>query len=360
MSTENLRFTDEELETELGTWEIKSHKNGFGSSYKILYKTYRTTVAAKAFHIPDQETGEIHHFDLSIRVFKRKKSSEPWEEQGDLSDEPIGQHRQLELTAGSGKAVRELTNFLLAQHKMIGSRIEKDRVIIDKPTNQDVVDLLNNMSIEQVENFSTGARINTLKAYKHFLEQNLDQNESFIQSWLDQDNGRFRKQRCLIFGLEYIDHKREGELSRKRFDILTRSALTQSEYVIIELKSPGDEIFKIVTNNTSNDGESVEYHLSSQLARAIPQILRYKSKFESMPADDDDFRRSGIEKGPVRKCIILLGTRKNDDPIWESHFKSLKENLSNNLDIWTYTDLIEKLEITIRNLEENLTEEDVG
>lgn len=360
MSNDNLTFTDEELEKELGAWEIKSHKNGFASSYKILYRTYRTTVAAKAFHIPDQQTGEIHHFDLSIRVFKRKKSSDPWEEQGELNEDRIGQHRQIELTAGSGKAVRELTNFLLAQYELIGTKVENDRVIIDKPTNHDVMTMLQNMTIEQVENFSTGVKISTLKSYKTFLEDNLDKNESFIQSWLDEQDGKYRKQRCLIFGLEFIDHKREGELSRKRFDILTRSALNQNEYVVIELKSPCDDIFKIVSNRTTNDGESVEYHLSSELSRAIPQILRYKSKLESSPVDDDDLRRIGVEKGPVRKCIILLGTRKRDDPIWEDHFKSLKENLSNNLDIWTYTDLIEKLEITIKNLEENLNTEDTG
>ncbi|HMU04192.1 MAG TPA: hypothetical protein PJ990_11225, partial [Saprospiraceae bacterium] len=65
-------FTDEELDQELGSWEIQALSNGFGSSYKTLYKTANTTIAAKSFLIPNSETGEIHHFNISIRIFKRK------------------------------------------------------------------------------------------------------------------------------------------------------------------------------------------------------------------------------------------------------------------------------------------------
>jgi hypothetical protein len=56
-------FTDEDLEKELGSWEIQALSNGFGSSYKTLYKTANTTIAAKSFLIPNRETGEIHHLD---------------------------------------------------------------------------------------------------------------------------------------------------------------------------------------------------------------------------------------------------------------------------------------------------------
>src|SRR5690625_6781458 len=62
-------FSDEELEQELNVWEIKAHKNGFASCYKKLYKTNYTTIAAKSFLIPNKETGEIRHFDLSLRIF---------------------------------------------------------------------------------------------------------------------------------------------------------------------------------------------------------------------------------------------------------------------------------------------------
>ncbi|MBD3299924.1 MAG: DUF4263 domain-containing protein, partial [Candidatus Moranbacteria bacterium] len=164
----------------------------------------------------------------------------------------------------------------------------------------------------------------------------------------------FRKQRCLIFGLEFIDHKREGSLCNKRFDILTRTTDTRNEYVVFELKSPCDDVFKIKEMKNNNNGESTEYHLSHSLARSIPQILHYKNLIEEKKETDDDLQRIGVKPGKISKCIILIGQRKTDDPIWEEYFRNLKNNFSNILEIWTYSDLIEKLETTIKNLEENL------
>ncbi|GJQ61159.1 MAG: hypothetical protein SCALA702_02120 [Melioribacteraceae bacterium] len=347
-------YSDEELSRELNSWEIEKKSGGFGSSYKTLYRTDYTTIAAKAFHIPNQQTGEVHHFDLSIRIFQRKRKSDNWTEKFNHSENEYGTHKQLDIKSGNGKAVAELAKFLNAQFTQVGKTLEQDTFIVDKPENVNFSLLLKNMSTIQKEEFGQGIRIETLKEYKEFLERNLDKNETFIQNWLDAEGGKYRKQRCLIFGIEFIDHKREGELSRKRFDILTRSSIIKNEYVIIELKSPCDDIFKIVETTSVHGGSSVEYHLSPEISRAIPQILRYKSIFENTSDDDDDLRRIGIKKGSVKKCIILLGKRNHADPIWEDHFQSLKNNFSNILEIWTYSDLIDKLEITIKNLEENL------
>ncbi len=339
--------------SELGSWSITAHANSFASSYKTLYKTHFTTIAAKAFHIPNRVTGEIHHFDLSIRIFRRKKKANPWIEEKIDSDNSFGNHRQVDLHAGNGRAVRGLTEFLLAQYEMIGTRIESSKIVIDNPKDVDIEAMVQKMNSNQVESFGQHIRLQTLIEYKQFLEANLDKNEMFIQNWLDEDGGKYRKQRCLIFGLEFIDHKREGELSRKRFDILTRTSTVKNEYVIIELKSPSDNVFEISQRQNANDGTSTEYHLSPQVARAIPQILHYKSLLEGKSAGDDDLQRIGIEPGKVSKCIILIGSR-NIDALWEDHFKSLKTNFSNSLEIWTYSDLIEKLDVTIQNLNENL------
>ena len=349
------QFTDEELDRELSAWEITPLKDGFAQSYKTLFKTDFTTIAAKAFHIPNKATGEIHHFDLSIRVFKRKKKNDPWEEQLEESINPFGNHRQININSGSGRAVRELTNFLLAQYEHIGTKILSSKVVVEAPSDMDVSEFIDKMNSNQIEQFSQGVRVQTLKRYKEFLIENLDKNEKFIQDWLDKEDGKYRKQRCLIFGLEFIDHKREGELSRKRFDILTKTSNTNNEYVIFELKSPCDDVFKIEERETANLGKSTEYHLSPEISRAIPQILHYKNLLENKSPDDDDLQRIGIEPGKVTKCIILIGKRYKD-PIWVSHFNSIRNNFSNVLEIWTYSDLIDKLDITIRNLEENLLE----
>ncbi|MDZ7693965.1 MAG: hypothetical protein U5K69_23080 [Balneolaceae bacterium] len=245
MSRSKYQFTDDELDQELGTWKIEPLSKGFAKSYKVLYKTYRTTIAAKAFFIPDQETQKLHHFDLSLRIFKRKRKNDPWVEQVNESQNEFGKHRRMDLTVGNGEAVKELTKFLNAQYEHLGKKIRTPKVVIDDPSDFDVEEFISNMSLTQIENFSNGVKIQTLKEYRDFLKNNLNKNETFIQDWLDEKDGKYRKQRCLIFGLEFIDHKREGELSRKRFDILTRSSMSKNEYVIFELKSPSDEIFRV-------------------------------------------------------------------------------------------------------------------
>ena len=64
-------------------------------------------------------------------------------------------------------------------------------------------------------------QIKVLDDLKKFIEDNLDKNEAFIQEWLDEENGKYRSTRCMIFGVEYVDPIREGEImGRKRFDIL--------------------------------------------------------------------------------------------------------------------------------------------
>src|SRR5690348_10184762 len=77
-----------------------------------------------------------------------------------------------------------------------------------------------------VSNYSD-IQIKVLEEYKAFLENNLGSNETFIQNWIDgkiDSNGqsanlseeeirKVKKSRCLIFGLEFIDHKREGQTS---------------------------------------------------------------------------------------------------------------------------------------------------
>jgi len=51
------------------------------------------------------------------------------------------------------------------------------------------------------------------------------------------------------------------------------------ERVLIELKSPSDDIFDMKEVKTINDVKK-EYSLSASLSRAIPQILEYKKILE--------------------------------------------------------------------------------
>lgn len=209
-------------------------------------------------------------------------------------------------------------------------------------------------------------QLETLKEHRAFLANNLDKNETFIQNWIDAkiDNmgqaldcddeyrDKLKRSRCLIFGLEYLNHKREGPISQKRFDLLTKISDGRSEYVLIELKSPSGRVFDIAVKKNTNEGESTTYSLSDDIARAIPQIFSYKGLLSN--ASNTDWQRYGLSRGEVVKSIILVGTRLDDNPVWNDHYMDLKRGLSSSIEIMTYTDLLDKLDSTIKNLEVNL------
>jgi hypothetical protein len=222
------------------------------------------------------------------------------------------------------------------------------------------------------ENYSN-IQVQLLEKYKEFLERMIkdvetekangvktDSWETFIQRWVDakideqgvelKNDGVQRakesRSRCLIFGLEFIDHKREVLDSGQRMDVLTRinSNIGSKEYILFELKSPKAEIF---------EDEETELKISKRLSRAIPQVLDYKSDFETKEEGDKDLDRKGLTAGKVVKCIIVIGVTK-DNERWKKVFRSLKLNFSSQIEIWTYSDLIQKLDSIIRNLKENL------
>lgn len=188
-----------------------------------------------------------------------------------------------------------------------------------------------------------------LKKLKYFIENNSTETE--VLNWIDEDMHAYRRERCMIFGLEYIDFMREGHASSKRFDILTRVGDKDVERVLFELKCPSDDIFRILDSETSN-GVSQEYHIHPKVARAIPQILEYKSTLESKDAGDPELTALGInEKIKICKCIIVVG-KNSTNARWVQNRANLSSTLANTLEIWTYEDLQNKLESTIRNLEE--------
>jgi hypothetical protein len=192
-------------------------------------------------------------------------------------------------------------------------------------------------------------QLNALKELKEFVANNLDKDESFFQNWIDADKGKYRRKRCLIFGIEYIDPKREGEImGRKRFDILATQ--NREHHILIELKSPSAELFEIDNTINHNDGVSTTYKLSKELSRAIPQILGYKKWYSQL--NSEKIQELGLtSKKKISECIIVIGTRK-DDEVWKENFQSLCDSFS--IRIMTYSDLIDKMENTIRNIEENL------
>ena len=196
------------------------------------------------------------------------------------------------------------------------------------------------------------SRVKIIKDLKFAFEtliNNDDTNEKTIQDWIDEENGVHRNIRCLIFGIEYVNPKREGRISNKRFDILAEQNLNY--HVIIELKSPKSEIFEIDKRITKNEGHRSTYKLSKDLAKGIPQVLKYKEYYNK--ANSEQIQELGISnKKEISECIIVIGRRKSNDDVWQEHYKNLIENVK--IRIYTYDDLIDKLSNTIFNLENTL------
>lgn len=194
-------------------------------------------------------------------------------------------------------------------------------------------------------------QLHTLKDNLSFLQNALseDKSETDIQNWIDEDNRKYSKQRCMIFGIEFVDPKREGKLSQKRFDVLAEQ--NRRYHVIIELKGPDANIFEVKQVQNNNGGVSTEYRISEELSRAIPQVLGYKKLYLEMSSEE--LEAIGLkEQKEISKCVIVIGKR-DDSLVWLENFDDLKNSL-NGIEIWTYTDMVEKLENTIENLEQNM------
>jgi hypothetical protein len=234
--------------------------------------------------------------------------------------------------------------------------MSKDQVaqyLGDKQNIDSIKDLAASMNIEVSAIMRPASTLKVLHEARNKLQEFIDNDasETDVQNWIDEDDHMHRRERCVIFGLEYIDFKREGNNSSKRFDVLTRVGEKDVERVLIELKCPSDDIFDIKTTQTAN-GSSEEYHLHSKIARAIPQILEYRSTLENKNPGDPELTALGInEKIKIKKCIIIVGKNSNDQR-WIQNRANLSGSLSSVLEIWTFDDLLNKLDSTITNIEQ--------
>jgi len=230
---------------------------------------------------------------------------------------------------------------------------EQLKEFMNNSANKDkITRIAEDLGVDVSEILRTKSTITLLKNYRAKLQEFIDSaaSETDVQNWLDEDGHKYRQQRCLIFGLEYIDFNREGSVNSKNFDVLTRVGSKYIDHVLIELKSPSDNIFEIETSQTINSGTDT-YRIHKHLSRAIPQILEYKSALESKDLGDAELEKLGIyEKPHIGKCIIVIG-KHSDNPRWLKNRENLLRSLNSSLEIWTYSELLNKLDATIQNLE---------
>jgi hypothetical protein len=253
------------------------------------------------------------------------------------------------------KEMIDFGDFDSSYHMITGEQLTG--ILNDKQNFDNIQKAANELGIEVSSILRTSTTLKMLKIYHKKLSEFIKNgvNETAIQNWLDENDHKYRQSRCTIFGLEFIEFKREGSSSSKRFDILTRVGSSSLERILIELKSPTDDIFEIDKSETIND-QTTEYKLHDKLSRAIPQILGYRSSLNEKESGDQELEKLGIIKGKanIEKCIIIIGKNHTSD-VWRKNRSNLVRSLSSSLEIWTYTDLLNKLDATIKNLESNIS-----
>ncbi len=227
------------------------------------------------------------------------------------------------------------------------------RFLNDKTDPEQLGKDLEGLNITSSSELNAITTLRLLKDVKEKLDEFIssDASETDVQNWIDEDNHVHRQRRCLIFGLEYLNFYREGFASSKKFDILTRIGTKSPEHVLIELKGPSEDLFRVSESSTINEKTS-EFQLSDSLARSIPQILEYKSILETKQAEDPDLQRIGLtdKKITIAKCIVVIG-KNREDARWKRNKTNFQQSLNSSLEVWTYSELLNKLDSTIENLE---------
>lgn len=232
-------------------------------------------------------------------------------------------------------------------------RVATQKEVLEYLKNKDTYDqIVNEIGPDSASSLRFLTTIKLLKSYRAKINNFIDNsvNETEVQNWIDEDEDKHRQDRCMIFGLEFVDHKREGGASGDRYDLFTRIGVESEDRVLIELKGPSDDVFNTIKHPGKNDVKE-EYSLSNSLSRSIPQILEYRKSLEDKHEGDPELQKISEEESiRISKCIIVIGTIQKGAR-WKKNFVELRRSLSSGLEIWTYTDLLYKIDSTIKNLE---------
>jgi len=338
-------------------------KDTSGKSYKgfLLSKSptgKAVTICEVSFHKSD--TDEKYHPRL---VFKR--TNEKLIEKK-VSGELLTQRISFQQGDDGYREFWKMISFLKGFRDLIDTgkfedeyKVASDQEVLDYlkkkeqfKDNESYKKIIDELGIDSASALYFLTTVKLLKSYREKISSFIKNksSETDVQNWIDEDSHEHRQDRCMIFGLEFINHKREGGVSGDRYDIFTKIGTESEERILIELKSPSDKIFEAKEHITINDTKK-EYSLSPSISRAIPQILEYRKTLEEKRAGDSELQKIGEENEvKISKCIIVIGSD-NNDTRWRKILREFRRSLSSNLEIWTYTDLLNKIDSIIKNLE---------
>lgn len=337
---------DIKLNEEIEAISIDAKSRGFGVSRQVIYKTDFTTIIAHAFHIPKKD-GTIHHFDLKINKYKRKKKSEPWElVVDDVEQDDQGDFQSLKIDAGNGEAVKKLTEFLNAQYEAIGQKIEKKKVIIDSPEDFDFsfIKHLNKEKLKNIDSLVSTTRLD--KILKDWDDNKSNNNEEYWQK-LFQENTWILSQ---IFSCPFIfvgkkfycGGKEDDDKGGVKGDLLYKNNLTKN-LAFIEIKTPETEIMGSKYRGDEEGKDNVIYSMSNHLSGGVNQILNQRKVYQNNHGDNNGkFLHNA-------KCVLIIGKidKLNDED--EKKSFELYRSASKEVEVITFDELFGRVQ-AIRDL----------
>jgi len=340
---------DKKLQEKIDVISIEAKSRGFAVSSEIIYKTYFTTVVAHAFHIPKQD-GTIHHFDLTINKYKRKRKTDPWKPVVDeIEEHDHGDFQSLKIDCGNGKAVKNLAEFINAQFEAIGQKIEKKKVIIDNPEDIDIslIKKLDRKKLQEINSLvSLKSLDDILKIWENYKTNS---NEAFWQN-LFQSNSWILSQ---IFSCPFIKigskfycgGKEDDDRGGVKGDLLYRNNLT-GNLAFIEIKTPESEVIFKQYRGEEEGKENVIYSMSEDLTGGINQLLNQRKVY---------LRTHGDHEGKFlhnAKCVLIIGKIEKLDEDMQKSFELYRASLRE-VEVITYDELFERISALITFLKKD-------
>jgi hypothetical protein len=340
---------DVKLKDEIDAISIDAKSRGFGVSRQVIYKTDFTTIIAHAFHIPKKD-GTIHHFDLKLNKYKRKKTTEPWEAVVDEAEDHFhGDFQSMKIDAGNGEAVKKLTEFLNAQYQAIGQKIEKKKVIIDNPEEIDFsfIKHLNQNKLKNIDSLVSVVRLediiknwnNNIGNSNEEFWQQLFQNHTWILSQI------FSCPFILIGKKFYCGGKEDDDKGGVKGDLLYKNDLT-GNLAFIEIKTPETKIIGNKYRGDEEGKENVIFSMSDELTGGINQVLNQRKIYINTHGDNNGkFLHNA-------KCILVIGKINNLRDSDEKKSFELYRSYSKEVEIITFDELFGRIQAFLNLLKE--------
>lgn len=339
MATDN--DFDQKLDEEIKAISIKARSKGFGVSQEVIYKTSFTTLIVHAFHVPKPD-GKIHHFDLKVNKYKRKRTTEPWVPvMDDLEQDENGDFQSMKIDCGNGSAVKKLTQFLEAQYTAIGQKIETTKLVIDNPQDIDLsfVKYLNQKKLKDIDSLVSVARLEGMSSV--WKKNKANDDEEFWQQQF-QNNPWVLSQ---VFSCPFIQigkkfycgGKEDDDRGGVKGDLLYQNNLT-GNLAFIEIKTPERELLGGQYRGRENGKENVIFSMSGELTGGINQVLNQRKVYLSTHGDHGGKFLNNAH------CVLVIGKVDKLKDIDSRKSFELYRSSSKEVEIITFDELFGRIQ----------------